>query len=529
MADLSYMYWVSTITYIVLLVAILANDFISKKKPNKTERSFRIMVSWVILFCIQDTLWGLCFSRVIADDNVFFLSSAIFHTSTVLTTFFWLNYVLHYLGNSVKHRKLYLVIDGIVILFELGFVTTNFFYPVLFTIRNGEYVTEFFRPIAFLNQYIVYFIIGIVTFVAAFRAPDKEHGIARSRFLSVFMFALAPILTGVFQIMFPEAPFYSMGYFMGVFIIHIFVVSKDREDTIRESETQMRIMSIRDELTGLLNRRAYEEELASSINTGIPENLVFISADVNELKNVNDTLGHMAGDEMIKGAADCIRDSFGKKGSVYRIGGDEFCAIIIANDEELEQLKNDFNRIVSNWSGRYVDQFNISVGYSSVSELDRPSIRRLSKLAEERMYADKTNYYRRKGLDRRGQRDVHAALCTLYVKIVKANITEDTFEIINMDENEKLEGMGLVDKLSECPDSFCESGYIHEQDTEEFLSKTKPEFLRDYFAKGNKSLRIFYRRRINDSFRQAMMEIIPANDYAPDNESLYLYVRDIDR
>lgn len=55
---------------------------------------------------------------------------------------------------------------------------------------------------------------------------------------------------------------------------------------------------------------------------------------MNGLKTVNDTKGHAAGDELIKGAADCLALSVGNKGKVYRTGGDEFMAVVHSDDPE---------------------------------------------------------------------------------------------------------------------------------------------------------------------------------------------------
>ena len=101
------MYWVSAITYVIVLGIILLNDMKIKKTPNREEKSFRIMTTWVILFCVQDTVWGLCSDNVIKNDCIFFISSMVFHTSTVLTTFFCLYYVLVYLEKSEKQKRLF--------------------------------------------------------------------------------------------------------------------------------------------------------------------------------------------------------------------------------------------------------------------------------------------------------------------------------------------------------------------------------------------------------------------------------------
>jgi diguanylate cyclase (GGDEF)-like protein len=94
---------------------------------------------------------------------------------------------------------------------------------------------------------------------------------------------------------------------------------------------EMRRLAMEDTLTGLLNRTAfsrYEEELKER-GEG---RCLFVQLDVNYLKKVNDSYGHAEGDRHIKAAADVIRESFGKYGKVYRVGGDEFIAVLDGRD-----------------------------------------------------------------------------------------------------------------------------------------------------------------------------------------------------
>ena len=53
--------------------------------------------------------------------------------------------------------------------------------------------------------------------------------------------------------------------------------------------------------------------------------------------------------------------------------------------------------------------------------------------------------------------------------------------------------------------------------------------MREYFAGNKTSLCIFYRRKYEDTFKQVMMEIIPADDYSADNQSLFLYVNNVEK
>ena len=73
-------------------------------------------------------------------------------------------------------------------------------------------------------------------------------------------------------------------------------------DDEKRREEQLIKMSTTDELTRLYNRRAYDEDI-SSFNDSMPDDLVFVTADVNGLKQTNDSLGHEAGDELICGVS----------------------------------------------------------------------------------------------------------------------------------------------------------------------------------------------------------------------------------
>jgi diguanylate cyclase (GGDEF)-like protein len=85
-----------------------------------------------------------------------------------------------------------------------------------------------------------------------------------------------------------------------------------------------------DSLTGLGNHRAFEESLSQTIaaraSTGAP--FVLLALDVDGLKELNDTHGHLAGDARIKLVANCVREVVGTSGTVHRTGGDEFMVIL---------------------------------------------------------------------------------------------------------------------------------------------------------------------------------------------------------
>ena len=156
-----------------------------------------------------------------------------------------------------------------------------------------------------------------------------------------------------------------------------------------------------DQSTQLLNRRAFEEKKAELALSQLKEDFVYVTADLNGLKHVNDTLGHTAGDELIKGAAECLKASFGKYGDIYRIGGDEFAAMLVLTDEQRREAMAELEKTAENWCGEQVKGLSISCGYASSREFPSENITELIKISDERMYAAKDEYYRKSGNDRR--------------------------------------------------------------------------------------------------------------------------------
>ncbi|MBR4537672.1 MAG: GGDEF domain-containing protein [Clostridia bacterium] len=149
----------------------------------------------------------------------------------------------------------------------------------------------------------------------------------------------------------------------------------------------------RDALTGLLNRQAFYDDCAGfggSIEAAA-------SIDMNGLKTVNDSLGHHAGDQALVGIAECMQAAANRNIQAYRIGGDEFVILFFHANEEIVSRTADQIRESVSKAG-----YSISVGYAM---RDRTAdLEETIRESDQRMYADKANYYRTSGHDRRGGR-----------------------------------------------------------------------------------------------------------------------------
>lgn len=153
-----------------------------------------------------------------------------------------------------------------------------------------------------------------------------------------------------------------------------------------------------DELTKCYNRRACDSDME---NLDLNTEWIYISLDLNGLKKANDTLGHSAGDELICAASNCMKFAFASYGKIYRIGGDEFVVLIQESVLNIDSILQVFDTTIHDWHGKYSNSISVSYGVVKSSEQDFDSIHSVSKLADERMYKSKSEYYNISGNDRR--------------------------------------------------------------------------------------------------------------------------------
>ncbi|ORU00042.1 GGDEF domain protein [Anaerovibrio sp. JC8] len=293
----------------------------------------------------------------------------------------------------------------------------------------------------------------------------------------------------------------------------------------KNKESQLLYNSYVDDLTQLYNRKMYNENMIEYDNGKLHNNLVFLSVDVNGLKIVNDTLGHDAGDELITGVADCLRKSFSQYGRVYRLGGDEFAAVIYISPANLPRLIGQFNGYVESWHGKLVESLSISMGYVTMTECGDKNIYEIAKIADERMYRDKEQYYALKGVDRTGRQSAHNALSCMYEKVLKLNLSTNSYQIIHIDENEFKQFNDTRYTFSVEIKRYATAEYIHPKDQQKYLDALNIDFLKEHFKQGNCYHSVSYRRIVSGEFVPVVAELVRADDYTDDNQTVFLFIK----
>lgn len=123
---------------------------------------------------------------------------------------------------------------------------------------------------------------------------------------------------------------------------------------------------LNDKLTGVHNRMAFDLMLASTIERSqrTQECLGMIVLDIDHFKQINDSLGHSEGDEVLKALANALKKSVRSADSVYRFGGDEFVLILTnTNKTELEHVARRIQKNVNLFDLGHPDKrFTVSMG-----------------------------------------------------------------------------------------------------------------------------------------------------------------------
>lgn len=163
-----------------------------------------------------------------------------------------------------------------------------------------------------------------------------------------------------------------------------------------ELEVDLRNCSDTDQLTGLYNRRKLERELNSNFdkfqNQAIPTSLLMF--DLDHLKQINDSLGHHAGDNVISAVADVCRRELRNTDVACRYGGDEFVVVLANTNLEhavrfANRLRERFNAALSSYSNNGIS-LSASLGVATALKTDSSSEDALRR-ADHALYAAKKN------------------------------------------------------------------------------------------------------------------------------------------
>lgn len=171
-------------------------------------------------------------------------------------------------------------------------------------------------------------------------------------------------------------------------ILHTFIVIEIKRQMMSE---QLTYFAAHDPLTGLLNKRAFFDFIEKELSDQTRRNCYIAMLDVDHFKKINDTLGHIFGDEVLKKMAEILKKYCSDKIQVARFGGEEFI-VYLKNytleevKEILNQIRKEISQIPFNANGD-IFHITVSIGVSAIQP--GRSLQTAIREADDRLYEAK--------------------------------------------------------------------------------------------------------------------------------------------
>ena len=169
-----------------------------------------------------------------------------------------------------------------------------------------------------------------------------------------------------------------------------------RTSVLERTIVSLRNQAVRDPLTGLYNRRMLDQLLPQLIKQlqGEHKSLTLMMIDMDHFKKLNDTLGHAAGDELLKSVGQIIHSTIRDGDFGFRYGGDEFVLLLPGCEPPAakrvgERLQSLLNSLAKTY--KLGQDPRMSIGISTLAEFSQPTAATLLKRADERLYEAKAD------------------------------------------------------------------------------------------------------------------------------------------
>ena len=367
------------IAVFILLFFIIYNKVCSKYREGK---DYFNGLAWVSL---GHAVMGLITEITVNKKDFPVWANNILHIMffafALLFSLKYFEYVISLIIPKRRH-KIFLIVSYV---FSLACILVMFFAPIEYVQGNG---TKYSAGLGPTLCYALGFLLMLVS--------DLLIIIYRKKINTQTVMLLIPlsIMTLVFmviQIIIPEFLFTDCALsitVVGVFFAIENPVGKFQSKAFIDSHTQV------------WSKNSYDFDMTNTIPKQKYKNIAFVIADINGLKTVNDNMGHIEGDVMIKTCADSMIESMENAYKIYRIGGDEFVALYLDIPEKT--IKKEIENITRLCREKSKDKdflATMSIGYALGEKGD--SMRELIKKADTEMYENKNEYYRKNGIDRR--------------------------------------------------------------------------------------------------------------------------------
>lgn len=219
----------------IFVCGIILNRARTTEYPELIDRHLCRLLIFFMLFCTVDAVWGVLTSEVTHNG---WLSYAImtyaFHFAAALSAFIWAGYVIYYIDPEYMTKSGLNIARAILLMIQMVSLLSNIGTSDFFKItKDGVYHAYRLRRLLFVFQFAYYVILIICGIVLYLKAKNTEED-AKKRYKYAIVFSMVPLLFGLLQMLWPNAPMYSLGFMITAVLIYSFNVTSEREVYVTE-------------------------------------------------------------------------------------------------------------------------------------------------------------------------------------------------------------------------------------------------------------------------------------------------------
>lgn len=376
---------ISVILRIDLLIYSIIVNFImyfylnfQKIRENYGTKLFkRIILSIIIITAIEMLTWCVGEIGNSAQIPIHYWSNALFLSLMALPEGLSFSYLDFKIFGSEEKSKKRLLLYLIPTYINIGFVIYNHFYrgSFFYIASSNQYYRGLFYKISMVSAYILV----LTVMIYFYRYKNMISGRITQAFIG---FGFIPVIGSFLQMIAYGTTFGMPSYTLAAFLAFMLV---ERDELLR------------DPLTNLYSRTHFENRLRFKLKSGKP--FTIIMADLDEFKIINDTYGHIVGDQVLKKVSELLQSSLNFEDLVYRYGGDEF-VILIENTEDIgEEVIEKIDKCLELFN---INNFNynieLSYGYLYIENPYEWHMMEIVNNVDQKMYQSKhkTKNYKKK-------------------------------------------------------------------------------------------------------------------------------------
>lgn len=374
MYKISY-YLQTNLFCIIILLLILY------KLKNKTKYStiiFKKMIICFIFFCLSDII-SIMFrgTNYYYSNIILYLSNSLYLYLPLLVGYYWIKYVYLNLEQKKYEQKYVRVLLSIPTIIGTLMLFLNIFTHNLFIINSNNLYErgEFY----YVYTICTWFYIATSTIKTIMVYFKTNNIYIKEKIFPLCLFIVAPAITSIIQNIFYGLSINQIGFTISSLLIYLSYLDEQ--------------ISI-DNLTKINNRTKFNEYIQNKFDTIKNDDTIsLIFIDVDNFKAINDTYGHLVGDEVLIDIADILKRScneYHKDLFLSRYGGDEFVIVSSLSTKKLQELEKVINRNLKEYNKKRNNKLSVSIGYASNIKSNYESANHLINVADDIMYKTKT-------------------------------------------------------------------------------------------------------------------------------------------